>query len=345
MTDNNSSPFKLKNPTAYHILATQQQQQQHVSLSHLQLDNLEDQYHHPPPTIDFSEYYLQRQQQQQQQFLSPESTSPPLQDFDDLDSLSSGLPINFSNMMIVPEQQNYFFSSQPKINTSTLMMSSQHNSSTDIFHEESPSDYSSSVDMFPHHQRNNSMGSSKDTASLATSPPSFMYDQQPFSAPAQMGYEFLTNHIQSITSYHQDKHKSLSHSLAATGVNNLDEYESIQLNQQLLSEKKRRRRESHNAVERRRRENINERIQELGTLLPETMLEELACTSLNGNNNKPNKGAILRKSVDHIRILQQEVSSYKHRIYELEKQLAALSTNTTNTTTTTTFNTTTIATN
>lgn len=80
-------------------------------------------------------------------------------------------------------------------------------------------------------------------------------------------------------------------------------------------------------VERRRRENINDRIQELGTMLPDTMLEELA-SSVNvngGNNNKPNKGAILRKSVDHIRILQQEVTNHKLRIYELQRQLAGLS--------------------
>lgn len=66
-------------------------------------------------------------------------------------------------------------------------------------------------------------------------------------------------------------------------------------------------------------------------MLPESMLEELA-SSVNangGNNNKPNKGAILRKSVDHIRILQQEVTNYKQRIYELEKQLAGLTTTTT----------------
>jgi predicted ABC-class ATPase len=79
-------------------------------------------------------------------------------------------------------------------------------------------------------------------------------------------------------------------------------------------------------VERRRRENINERIQELGTMLPEAMLEELITVNANGSSNKPNKGAILRKSVDHIRVLQQEVSSHKQRIYALEKQLAGLST-------------------
>lgn len=41
----------------------------------------------------------------------------------------------------------------------------------------------------------------------------------------------------------------------------------------LAVEKRRRRRESHNAVERRRRDNINERIAELATLIPESMLD------------------------------------------------------------------------
>ena len=40
----------------------------------------------------------------------------------------------------------------------------------------------------------------------------------------------------------------------------------------LANEKRRRRRESHNAVERRRRDNINEKISELATLIPECML-------------------------------------------------------------------------
>ncbi|KAF2858000.1 hypothetical protein K470DRAFT_260283 [Piedraia hortae CBS 480.64] len=38
--------------------------------------------------------------------------------------------------------------------------------------------------------------------------------------------------------------------------------------------KRRKRRESHNAVERRRRDNINERIQELGTMIPQHRLED-----------------------------------------------------------------------
>ncbi|KAI8326152.1 HLH-domain-containing protein [Martensiomyces pterosporus] len=74
-------------------------------------------------------------------------------------------------------------------------------------------------------------------------------------------------------------------------------------------EKRRRRRESHNAVERRRRDNINDRIQELYTLLPETMIDA---------NTKPNKGIILKKSVEYIRQLQQMLQAQSVRVHELE---------------------------
>lgn len=104
-----------------------------------------------------------------------------------------------------------------------------------------------------------------------------------------------------------------------------------------MMDKRRRRRESHNAgkdiyiykpergffpshqkpVERRRRDNINERIQELGTLLPESMLE-------NTGHARPNKGTILKKSVEHIKLLQQEAASYQERIRKLEQMLADL---------------------
>ncbi|KAF9273556.1 hypothetical protein BGZ68_001399, partial [Mortierella alpina] len=82
----------------------------------------------------------------------------------------------------------------------------------------------------------------------------------------------------------------------------------------IMNEKRRRRRESHNAVERRRRDNINEKIQELSTLLPDIYVDSA---------NKPNKGVILRKSVDYIRHLQQLVASQTNRNQELEAQLQA----------------------
>ncbi|KAF9160095.1 hypothetical protein DFQ26_005891 [Actinomortierella ambigua] len=97
-------------------------------------------------------------------------------------------------------------------------------------------------------------------------------------------------------------------------VNSLfdDDTEKTNARAMLLNEKRRRRRESHNAVERRRRDNINEKIQELSTLLPDTYIDTA---------NKPNKGVILRKSVDYIRHLQQLVASQTSRNQELETQL------------------------
>ncbi|CAO3595940.1 unnamed protein product [Absidia cylindrospora] len=82
-----------------------------------------------------------------------------------------------------------------------------------------------------------------------------------------------------------------------------------QQHMQQIFEKKRRRRESHNAVERRRRDNINERIFELSTLLPDR------------DAIKNNKGTILRKSVEHIRMLHEQVGKCQNRIQELENMM------------------------
>ncbi|KAL1922555.1 uncharacterized protein VTP21DRAFT_10094 [Calcarisporiella thermophila] len=90
----------------------------------------------------------------------------------------------------------------------------------------------------------------------------------------------------------------------------LDEEELLR-QKQLLYERRRRRRESHNAVERRRRDHINEKIQELSSLLPDWLVETA----------RPNKGIILRKSVDYIRVLQQQIHEQATRSVELEARL------------------------
>ena len=59
--------------------------------------------------------------------------------------------------------------------------------------------------------------------------------------------------------------------------------------------KDRQKKDNHNAIERRRRFNINDRIKELGTLLPKQDPEM-----------RPNKGTILKSSVDYIQSLQGE---------------------------------------
>ncbi|EIE88231.1 hypothetical protein RO3G_12942 [Rhizopus delemar RA 99-880] len=88
------------------------------------------------------------------------------------------------------------------------------------------------------------------------------------------------------------------------------EDEIMQKNMQAMFEKKRKRRESHNAVERRRRENINDRIHELATLLPDS--REVV---------KLNKGTILRKSVEHIKQLHDKLIKHQQHINELENTL------------------------
>ncbi|XP_037539941.1 melanocyte inducing transcription factor b isoform X3 [Nematolebias whitei] len=70
--------------------------------------------------------------------------------------------------------------------------------------------------------------------------------------------------------------------------------------------KERQKKDNHNLIERRRRFNINDRIKELGTLIPKS----------NDPDMRWNKGTILKASVDYIRKLQRE----QHRAKELENR-------------------------
>ncbi|XP_013866349.1 microphthalmia-associated transcription factor isoform X6 [Austrofundulus limnaeus] len=70
--------------------------------------------------------------------------------------------------------------------------------------------------------------------------------------------------------------------------------------------KERQKKDNHNLIERRRRFNINDRIKELGTLIPKS----------NDPDMRWNKGTILKASVDYIRKLQRE----QYRAKELESR-------------------------
>ena len=119
------------------------------------------------------------------------------------------------------------------------------------------------------------------------------------------------------------------HSPSSKGISKLSSSLSHSMDdkqQQLLAERRRRRRESHNAVERRRRDNINEKIQELATLVPDSLLYSMDSTDSPGaalpanltKDGKPNKGTILSRSVDYIRHLQIVIDDQNRR--ELEMQ-------------------------
>ncbi|KAL4226345.1 Transcription factor E3 [Mactra antiquata] len=70
--------------------------------------------------------------------------------------------------------------------------------------------------------------------------------------------------------------------------------------------KERQKKDNHNMIERRRRFNINDRIKELGTLLPKTIDPDL----------RQNKGSILKASVDYIRKLRRD----QERLKQLEEK-------------------------
>ncbi|XP_023664542.1 microphthalmia-associated transcription factor-like isoform X5 [Paramormyrops kingsleyae] len=70
--------------------------------------------------------------------------------------------------------------------------------------------------------------------------------------------------------------------------------------------KERQKKDNHNLIERRRRFNINDRIKELGTMIPKS----------NDPDMRWNKGTILKASVDYIRKLQRE----QQRSKELENR-------------------------
>ncbi|CAJ1085672.1 hypothetical protein L3Q82_003676 [Xyrichtys novacula] len=70
--------------------------------------------------------------------------------------------------------------------------------------------------------------------------------------------------------------------------------------------KERQKKDNHNLIERRRRFNINDRIKELGDLIPKSTDPEM----------RWNKGTILKASVDYIRKLQKE----QHRAREMEER-------------------------
>lgn len=68
--------------------------------------------------------------------------------------------------------------------------------------------------------------------------------------------------------------------------------------------KDRQKKDNHNMIERRRRFNINDRIKELGTLLPKNNEAYYEIV----RDVRPNKGTILKSSVDYIKCLKHEIN-------------------------------------
>ncbi|CAG2116198.1 unnamed protein product [Medioppia subpectinata] len=89
-------------------------------------------------------------------------------------------------------------------------------------------------------------------------------------------------------------------------------------------QKDRQKKDNHNQIERRRRYNINDRIKELGTLLPKN--EDTKHFDL-VKDMKQNKGTILKASVDYVRLLKREnmrLATEERRYKEMENNYRSL---------------------
>ncbi|KAE8612539.1 hypothetical protein XENTR_v10012885 [Xenopus tropicalis] len=91
-----------------------------------------------------------------------------------------------------------------------------------------------------------------------------------------------------------DPSMQMANTLPVSG-NMIDIYGNQESEARALA-KERQKKDNHNLIERRRRFNINDRIKELGTLIPKS----------NDPDMRWNKGTILKASVDYIRKLQRE---------------------------------------
>lgn len=89
--------------------------------------------------------------------------------------------------------------------------------------------------------------------------------------------------------------------------------------------KDRQKKDNHNMIERRRRFNINDRIKELGTLLPKNndQFSDLI------RDQRQNKGTILKASVDYLKVLKKEIDKIpklqeKQRLLEQQNRRLVL---------------------
>ncbi|KAI8969244.1 hypothetical protein BDF20DRAFT_152821 [Mycotypha africana] len=104
-----------------------------------------------------------------------------------------------------------------------------------------------------------------------------------------------------------NKKKTKSKKQTAYRVNGVNILNRNELDSKTAIERIQRRRENHNHVERRRRDNINNTIFELSTVVPNAIKP----------GQKPNKGNILKLSLDYIRELKTENEALKERLNKL----------------------------
>ncbi|KAG2183484.1 hypothetical protein INT43_006490 [Umbelopsis isabellina] len=329
--------LKLRNPTQYHL------QMQQARTSQQPGKSASGEYYNVDPQLWQSDFFNSLQQHQTNEspkledmdfadtvnpsMVSPHSTTSPLHEFDDFNDYnvtgSSTNPSSFSTHgMKSPLRQAHLSGAELFGESPANSVNSYGVGDGQDMHYQEPTMSGSPQVSVPIDMRKASGNFGHPLATNGQYPmyiPGSSFEKQPhlaMSAPANIGYGGRPFGSYSNGSAFGSQLPGSSLRMHAEDASDMagsfeDDY-ATQLNLQGVMEKRRRRRESHNAVERRRRDNINDRIHELGTLLPDME---------NDNINKPNKGYILRKSVEQIKALQTEVTEYSQRVKDLESML------------------------
>ncbi|KAI7860172.1 helix-loop-helix DNA-binding domain-containing protein [Circinella umbellata] len=270
----------------------QHHQQQRSPILRQQPSQLSHTQHH-----DSAQNYMYDQQQQESNY-SPNSNHKRL-----------------SNSSLVDEQQQqqqrypYNATTNTTGNPNMMYYSPTATTSSEYYYKSTPSSFavSAPANIGYNHMHHPSLVDEGAATVMAPGPGRIMADQP------------IYDHHQQQPSHPQGNNNR--NSMQQETGDQTEPYDgdfAAQANLQAIMEKRRRRRESHNAVERRRRDNINDRIQELGTLLPESLTAE------EGGVARLNKGTILRKSVEQIRMMQKDLHNYQQRVRELEETLNQL---------------------
>lgn len=186
-----------------------------------------------------------------------------------------------------------------------------------------------------------SFGSSLHSELLASSYDSFQYQPQTLNGPS--AGQPLSSHFSPpikspSSSVRAGSHLSASLRNGSAGTPGLmgtprtrhaslsgnyypDAYLSASVPKNLTADERlKRKREFHNAVERRRRELIKQKIKELGTIVPPSLLNY----DMNGKQVKPNKGIILNKTVEYLEYLLQVVEVQERRKKQLLNKIKEL---------------------
>ncbi|CEP07617.1 hypothetical protein [Parasitella parasitica] len=148
--------------------------------------------------------------------------------------------------------------------------------------------------------------SSQDDGDTATSSSTASYSNNSGSSSNKrpVTQALFLNFTSDLSPQKMSKKKTKPKKQTAYRVNGVNILNRNNLDSKTAIERIQRRRENHNHVERRRRDNINNTIFELSSVVPNAIQP----------GQKPNKGNILKLSLDYIKELQNENAALKERL-------------------------------